>query len=139
MKADYGIISEEEKCVLCNGCGPQNMSWLRPFIPQLVFEEAGNRHDFDYHVGGGYQEYARSNLRFLANCLLSVSNNSPWHSIPYHLVMAVVYYLAVKLGGKASFHFGTLRTHEQIQEIARIKIARQIITDLEKEVNSCGS
>lgn len=118
MKADYEEATAEEIAVLCNGCGPQSLPWLRPFIPQLVFEEAGNRHDWDYWVGGGYQEYWRANFRFLANCLLSVANNSPWHSVLLHLAVSVVYYLAVKFGGKASFHWGKQRTQEEMHQLA---------------------
>jgi hypothetical protein len=118
MKADYEEATAEEIAVLCNGCGPQNMRWLRPFIPQLVFEEAGNRHDWAYWVGGGYQEYGRANLRFLAECLLSVADNSPWKKAPFHLLMAAVYYLAVKFGGSASFYWGAQRTQEEMHQLA---------------------
>jgi hypothetical protein len=118
MKADYTKARPEELAVLCNGCGPQCFPRLRPYVPQLVFSEAGNRHDWDYWVGGGYPDYFRSNLRFLANCLLAVSNNSPFKSMPAHLLFAAFYYLAVKYGGAASFHWGTPRTMEQMQAIA---------------------
>jgi hypothetical protein len=133
MKANYEEATAEEIAVLCNGCGPQNMAWLRPFIPQLVFEESGNRHDWDYWEGGGREAYWRANFRFLANCLLSVANNSPWHKVPFHLVMAGVYYLAVKFGGSASFHWGEPRTQEQMHLLAVGINVRRIEADLSRE------
>jgi len=134
MKAEFGRLTEEEKSALCNGCGPQNLAWLRPFIPQMVFTEAGNRHDWDYHVGGGYQEYGRANLRFLANCLAAIADQSPWRWMLTHLIGAAAYYLAVKFGGYASFHWGPARSMEEMRMLARRIIERKILQDLAREM-----
>lgn len=134
MNADYAKATEDERAILCNGCGPQNLPWLRPFIPQMVFTEAGNRHDWDYHVGGGYQEYARANLRFLANCLAAVADRSPWRWMWWHLVGAFAYYMAVKFGGYASFDWGPVRSMDDMRLLSRRIIERKILQDLAKEL-----
>ena len=133
MKADFRRATEREIGVLCNGCGPQNMPWLRPFIPQFVFHHAGNEHDWDYHVGGGYEEYWRANFRFLADCLRAIADYTPFHSILLHIGAAVLYYLCVKFGGKLSFHWGPPRSHEEMQALALSLEVKAVEASLDKE------
>ena len=126
MKADFTKATPAEVRVLCNGCGPQNAGWARPFIPQFVFKSAGDEHDWDYWVGGGMGDYARANLRFYANCLLAISRFSPMWKWPGHLAAAHLYYVLVKVGGELSFRWGRQRTHEEMQDLARRLMEKEI-------------
>ncbi len=118
MKADFNKATTEEIAILCNGCGPQNAGWARPFIPQFVFMQAGDRHDWDYWVGGGLTDYVRANMRFYAGCLMAIADESPIHKWPWHLLMAHLYYVLVKFGGGLSFRWGRPRTHEEMKSLA---------------------
>ena len=133
MKAEYALITPEEKRLLCNGVGPQNLHGLCRLIPQVVFAEAANRHDWDYTVGGGAAEYARANLRFYAGCLFAVADQSPLWKWPGHLCLAHLYYVLVKVGGGLAFNWGTVRTHEEMQRLAVALAVLEVEEALDKE------
>ena len=126
MIADFTKATVEEIEALCNGVGPQNAGWFCRFIPQLVFVDAANRHDWDYTVGGGFSEYTRANLRFYAGCLFAIANKSPLWKWPFHLFVAHFYYVLVKVGGEASFYWTYLpRTQEEMHELAIDKLVEK--------------
>ena len=133
MKADYAKITKEEKEALCNGVGPQNLGFFCRLIPQLVFVESANRHDFDYGVGGGLVEYCRANLRFYAGCLSAIADQSPLWKWPLHLIMAHLYYLLVKIGGEMAFHWGDVRSHDEMVALAAAINLERIEESLAKE------
>ena len=118
MVADFKKATDQMRNVLCNGCGPQNVAWARPLIPQFVFSEAGDEHDWDYHVGGDYGAYARANLRFYANCIRAIADYSRLWKWPLHLVAAHLYYFLVKVGGGPSFRWAKPRTQEEMVALA---------------------
>jgi hypothetical protein len=134
MKARYENLNEAEKAVLCNGVGPQNLGWICGLLPlRGLFEEAANRHDFDYGVGGGLAQYARANLRFYAGCLYAIADKGSLCFWPWELFMAHVYHVLVIIGGEASFHWGIPRTQEQMHELAVQLNVKEIEEALSKE------
>jgi len=137
MKADYAKITQEEKDALCNGVGPQYLDWVCALVPlRKLFEGPANIHDWDYGVGGGLSEYARANLRFYANCLRSVADQSPLWKWPYHLLVSHLYYVLVKLFGGLSFHWGYPRSQEDMHALAvqiHVKYLKDSIYEEHKE------
>jgi hypothetical protein len=135
MKAEFDKASADDLNALCNGIGPQYAGvWCR-FIPlRSLFDTSADEHDWDYWCGGGRDEYVRANLRFLANCLLSVANHSPLLKVPWHFAMAVVYFLLVKYFGRLSFSWRSKPLdQEQMHTLAMQVLEKRVVRDLEKE------
>lgn len=92
---DYHLLSARQKCRLCSGCGPTG--WLEWVVPELIFHSACNRHDFDYFIGGGVRERWVADFRFFCRMLGCAGLRVWWYPA------AVVYYLAVVVGGRGPF------------------------------------
>jgi len=101
-RADYDEAPLWVRRAVCNGCGPYRLGWL---VPDLLFREAGNRHDWDYTVGGGISDKARADLRFLARCVERVADKARAHTLAPLFCAALVYFVGVVLFGKRCFYW----------------------------------
>lgn len=120
----YEDLTESQKSKLCNGAGrPGFQGWL---IPDFVFTESANRHDFDYWKGCTEDHKKEADRRFLENMLDASEykdiKNKQKRFILFRIFfrrIAIRYYGAVtELGGSKSlggFHFAdSQRTKEDL-------------------------
>jgi hypothetical protein len=121
VKASYKKIKADDPWVLqrlCNGCGPQNLPWLRPYLPQGPLRGPGDEHDFWYIVGGGFFARRRADLIFGFKCVVAALMNLLVALV--YVPLAVIYFIAVRVGGWGSFHYTkTPLSHEEVIELAK--------------------
>lgn len=86
---------------VCNGAGPKGFGWL---VPDLWMREAADQHDLRYWIGGGHWARLRADVEFFANALLLAVLGKPW-KLAWRWVVALLYFLAVRLGGWAAFNW----------------------------------
>jgi hypothetical protein len=67
MEVFYEDLTPTQKKKLCNGAGKEGLQgWL---VPDFVFKEAANRHDFDYWKGCNEDDRFGADRLFLGNML----------------------------------------------------------------------
>jgi len=110
----YAQLSKSQKKKLCNGAGRAGI-WGR-LIPDFVFKEAANEHDFDYWHGCTKNDRFTADRKFLANMLDAAERkkNGKRRFVLFRMFyrnMALKYYSAVReFGGTKNlggFHFAT--------------------------------
>jgi len=101
MPADFDKAPLWVNRAICNGCGPYGWGG---YVPDLVFEEAGNRHDWAYSVGGGWFAKGAADVAFLRRCLRAAWRGH-WLRVPSRSLAAFVYFAAVALVGRRAFYF----------------------------------
>jgi len=101
MSVDYDQAPQWVRGAICNGCGPYGWGGL---VPDLVFKDAGNRHDWAYAVGGGWLAKGVADVAFLRN-MLGAAWCGHWLRIPSRSAAACVYFLAVAIFGRRAFNF----------------------------------
>jgi len=95
-------LTPAEKRIVCNGCGPKG-GWVP--VPEFVFTEACNHHDFNYWIGCTKAQRKKADKQFLKEMLLE-AGNSYWYK-----TLAYIYYKAVRVaGGKCFYHGDKQRT-----------------------------
>ena len=96
-------LSEHEQLWMLNGCGPG--FWSR-FVPEMVWHDACQRHDFDYWLGFTKHDRYRADRRFLTAMLKAASDRARgWWSRRWYRMWAWRYYYAVRLLAKGSFSY----------------------------------
>lgn len=113
IRPKFGQLTEEQQMSFGNGVGSDHMpEWLRKFLTQTAcwfFDEASwRKHDFGYAVGGDRWDRQRCDWKFYA-----AMRHDAWHqplwvwplAAPAAYMLAVVFYLAVRIGGAGSFRF----------------------------------
>ncbi len=107
-RPEYFSLSAEEKAAICNGIGAD--SGLTVHFPDTIWgldcKEAGDRHDYDYEIGGTEEDRAIADAVFLHNCRTLIRKGSWWLRWPRER-RAVSYYLALRVGGKKYYNFTT--------------------------------
>ncbi len=109
-KGFFALDAEQKKDV-CNGMGSKSTWWNRLlywFIPNKFFglnmAPIGDRHDFGYTLGGSRWMKMVEDTVFLVNMIIWI-----WLAGTHHrkkrLWLAFQYYVAVLLGGKASYTY----------------------------------
>ena len=101
---EYWRLDEDEKSRICNGCGAKG-SALNVFIPQGVFKEACNIHDYMYHAGESESDKRRADRVFINNLNRIVEASDKWLR-PFMKIRAKRYYLAVSKFGDEAFWQG---------------------------------
>ena len=102
----YEDLNTEEKKYLCNGAGRKGFwGWI---VPEFVFTEPSNRHDFKYWQGGSEEDRKIADREYL-NQLLDTAEyrkNGKKRSLLSRMFlrrMAFIYYTAVtECGGSRS-------------------------------------
>jgi hypothetical protein len=100
----YWKLSEEEKRRICNGCGAKG-SKLNFLIPQGVFKEACNIHDYMYFIGRNNNDKRKADRVFINNLYRIVEASPKWIR-PIRKARAKSYYLAVSKFGDEAFWKG---------------------------------
>ena len=104
---EYDQLSAEQREWMINGCGPGALSFL---VPDLIFRDACNRHDFDYWRGFTDWHRQDADWRFLQN-MLAACDALPWWKRWAYKAAAWRYWAAVRLFGnrrifgKTPFHY----------------------------------
>lgn len=89
-------LTEEEKKIICNGCGPKG----GPIpVPEFVFTEACNHHDFNYWIGANGLQRKKADLQFLMEMLLEAGG------VAKYIRLANLYYRAVRIFGYFCFNY----------------------------------
>lgn len=111
----YEDLTPEAHAWICNGCGP---AWDRvDLVPDFIFTEAGNRHDFDYWSGFNENDRQRADQRFLNNMLLAAKARPGWWDRQWYTFLAWRYYSAVRLFGKSFFRYR--KSYGTAEDLAR--------------------
>ena len=115
----YTDLTAKEKKHLCNGAGRKG--WQGYLVPEFVFTEASNEHDFDFWQGCTQEDLDNANDRYMGRLLRSATyrENGKRRNIFSMLFlrrMALIYYNAVTVAGGSrslgGFHFAEKkRTH----------------------------
>ena len=92
----YADLTEEQKLVICNGCGPKS-GWVP--VPEFFCHANCDHHDFNYWIGCTEEDREKADREFLEAMLLDAGNNKAKQTI------AMTYWMAVRLFGKAFFHY----------------------------------
>lgn len=98
----FSDLTDKQKNILCNGCGPKAWGGLQP--PQFIFVASCDQHDFYYWRGGIEEDRKKADREFYAAMLTDVKNAS-WYKKPHYHIWAGAYYLAVRVGGGLAFTY----------------------------------
>lgn len=95
VEVEYEELGAWTRELLLNGCGPNSIEW----VPELIFQPACNRHDFDYIVGGprdmpgGDSSWRlEAEIRFKRNLYALAWEEASWWSWPWYRWLAWSYY-----------------------------------------------
>lgn len=107
VPVSYDELTDAERAWMVNGCGPGTGFWQR-MVPEMVWHEACNRHDFHYWLGFREQDRYLADRRFLRNMLEAANKaaGTGWWSgfrRAYYKAWAWRYYWAVRLLGGPTF------------------------------------
>lgn len=103
----YDSLSDLEKALICNGCGNKG-GYIRG--PSFLFVADCNRHDFAYWQGGSSQDRKRSDYGFYKAMRQDAGYN------PIYQVVALVYFLAVRIAGHNYFQYReSKKTREDLE------------------------
>lgn len=95
-------MTSDQRAAISNGCGGKG-GWFRP--PQFRFRASCDRHDFGYWIGGDESDRRWCDARFLGAMVADAVLLPIWKR-PFHLLMAYVYYRAVRAFGSKFFKYG---------------------------------
>lgn len=112
--AGYWQLSADDQAKICNGMGAKD-SLVSYFIPNTFYgldlTEAGNIHDYMYHVGQATEDKRRADEAFLNNMMRIVDAQGGWMA-PLRRRRAVLYYEAVLYCGGPAFWEGKNKPEE---------------------------
>jgi hypothetical protein len=126
----YEDLTPSEKKYLCNGAGRKG--WQGKLVPDLVFREAANRHDFDYWRGCTEKDRDKADERFMSNMVHCAINkdNGKKRALFFrflYLRLAPIYYTAVTtFGGTRSlggfYYASRKRSHRDlVNEMSKVQ------------------
>jgi endogenous inhibitor of DNA gyrase (YacG/DUF329 family) len=107
-KVRYRNLTEEQKLVICNGCGPKG-GWMP--VPEFFCHASCNHHDFNYWIGGTEWDRLKADNQFYKE----MRKDAGWN--PWKLSVALTYYLAVRTCGFTCFHYGEERNSDDLDKI----------------------
>ena len=137
-KVRFPDLTDEERAAVCNGCGPKGafatvtiwlvvIEWtisLRIKPPGWLFKASCDWHDFNYWLGGTELDRARADLQFYLAMRDDAKGTAWWYPTWLATFRAWVYYKAVSIGGRSSFHYGATRTRADLdREVERQRLA----------------
>ena len=111
IKLKYSDLTDEQKEILCNGCGGKS-GWLNP--PEFLFSASCNQHDFYYWRGGTESDRLEADKAFYEAMLSDIQNYVVWYKRLLYKSIAYTYYKSVRLFGKKFFEYGTMKTKTDI-------------------------
>jgi hypothetical protein len=103
MKLKYKDLSQEEKKLICNGCGGKG-GWIKP--PNFLFKASCSHHDFLYFRGHNKKDRLKADYRFLKYMLVDVMSIENALKRILAFFTAFIYFFAVRLCGAKFFYYG---------------------------------
>jgi hypothetical protein len=100
----YEDLTPAEKAWMCNGCGPK-LGVMPDLVPEFIFHEACQVHDFDYWFGKSARDRKQADQRFLDNMLDLADGQRSWWSRKWYSFLAWRYYAGVRSFGAKAFSF----------------------------------
>lgn len=128
-RPSFDDLTEEQKQNFGNGIGP---FWLSDRIRNLITETASwffkdaswRHHDFGYVVGGDRWDRARCDWKFFT-AMSKDALTQRWPlaviTIPAALIMSIVFYVAVRIGGQ----FGSFEYRDGYADLAQVLLEIQ--------------
>ena len=110
-----------DKGLICNGCGAKG-GWIKP--PKSQFEASCDHHDFGYWKGGTEKDRKICDVKFL-QAMMKDALYLSWWERPVHMIVAIVYYIAVRLCGKKAFHYGKRKGLKALSEMHEERIGKR--------------
>ena len=108
VPSGYSNLTQAEHEVICNGMGAKN-SLISRWIPNTMYgldvEEAGNIHDYMYHVGKTWQAKEEADDKFRYNMFELIEKEGGWLA-SLRRRRALKYYEAVLYFGDEAFWAG---------------------------------
>ena len=92
----YRDLTEKQKFIICNGCGPKG-GWIP--VPEFFCHASCDHHDFNYWLGGSEWDRLKADNQFYTE----MRKDAGWN--PLKLSVALTYYLAVRTCGFTCFHY----------------------------------
>ena len=106
----YGDLTDEERALICNGCGPKGAVLD---APDWLFEASCDHHDFNYWLGHTEDDRRRADWQFYEAMLRDAHRKASFWNEWWYRLMAWTYYKAVRAFGKSAFYYGP---HERTRE-----------------------
>jgi hypothetical protein len=112
----YRDLTEEQKKIVCNGCGPKG-GWVP--VPDFFCKASCDHHDFRYWKGGSEADREAADHDFLVMMLEDAGSN------PAKQTIAITYWMAVRLFGAFCFHYADRERDENdlAEALAVIRLA----------------
>lgn len=107
-----------EAMVKLNGIGPSNspkFSWALRNLLRFscrLFREAGNNHDFHYHIYNFGK--SKADQQFLSDMYGAIREKGSWYNRAYYRMMARRFYDAVVIGGQSSYEEAQMECIKQL-------------------------
>jgi hypothetical protein len=92
----YRDLTEAQKLIVCNGCGPKG-GWVP--VPDFFCHASCDHHDFNYWLGCTEEDRRKADHQFLVEMLKDAGDD------PIKQTIALTYWMAVRLFGSFCFHY----------------------------------
>jgi len=92
----YRNLTEAQKSLICNGCGPKG-GWVP--VPEFFMHADCDHHDFNYWIGHTILDRLKADLQFYKEARRDAGKT------PIKLWLALTYFLAVRTFGAVCFHY----------------------------------
>lgn len=114
MRVRFRDLTDQEKAIICNGCGPKG----GPIpVPDFLFTACCDQHDFNYWLGCREVQRKKADLQFYREMLKDANRVGNHETAAKYRRIAMVYYRAVRLFGWLCFHYaGHQRTRLDLQQ-----------------------
>ena len=107
-KIRFKDLTEYQKFIICNGCGPKG-GWMP--VPEFFCHASCDHHDFNYWLGGSEWDRLKADNQFYRE----MRKDAGWN--PLKQSVALTYYLAVRTCGFTCFHYGEERNMDDLEKI----------------------
>ena len=95
-KVRFKDLTEKQKFIICNGCGPKG-GWVP--VPEFFCHASCDHHDFNYWLGGSEWDRLKADNQFYTE----MRKDAGWN--PLKQSVALTYYLAVRTCGWSCFRY----------------------------------
>lgn len=109
----YRDLTEEQKALICNGCGPKG-GWVP--VPEFFMHANCDHHDFNYWIGCTEKDRNKADRQFYKEA----RRDARWN--PVKLSLALTYFLAVRFFGAVCFHYAD-KERDEIDLIEALGLA----------------
>jgi len=98
MRIRFRDLTDEERDIICNGCGPKGFPIP---VPNFLFKASCDHHDFNYWLGCKRVHRLKADLQFYREMLKDAAGRR------FYVFWATIYFWAVRLFGWCCFHWAS--------------------------------